>query len=79
MNKAEAAIRAMLRERGAGKTLCPSEVARVLAGPDGDWRVRMAEVHAAVDRLEAEDAVSLSWKGAPLARRDGPYRIAILR
>lgn len=75
MSAAEAAIMAMLRERGAGKTLCPSEVARALAGPDGDWRGQMAEVHASVDRLAAEGRIALSWKGASLALRDGPYRI----
>lgn len=70
-----ASIRAMLAERGPDKTLCPSEVARALAGVDGEWRNRMDEVHAAADALLAEGAVALSWKGAPLRTRDGPYRI----
>lgn len=77
MSGVEALIAAMLHERGAGKTLCPSEVARALAGPDGDWRGRMAEVHAGVDRMLTVGSVALSWQGASLAQRSGPYRIAL--
>ena len=67
---------AMLHARGAGRTLCPSEVARDLAGKGGDWRARMEEVHGAVDQLLDEGEVTLSWKGQALQRREGPYRIA---
>ena len=68
-------IAAMLVQRGPGKTVCPSEVARALAGPGGDWRAHMDEVHHAVDELAATGRIVLSWKGAALPRRDGPYRI----
>lgn len=70
-----AMIAAMLAARRSDATLCPSEVARALAGEDGDWRARMGEVHAAVDGLVAAGAVRLSWKGAAMAVRGGPYRI----
>ena len=40
-----------------------------------DWRGEMARVHAAVDRLVADGAVRLSWKGEALTVREGPYRI----
>ena len=70
-----AMIAAMLAARRPDATLCPSEVARALAGEDGDWRARMEEVHAAVDGLVAAGAVRLSWKGAAMAVRSGPYRI----
>ncbi|MFW5634767.1 MAG: DUF3253 domain-containing protein, partial [Erythrobacter sp.] len=33
---AEQAILALLEERGPGRTICPSEAARRLAGPQGD-------------------------------------------
>lgn len=69
------AIRDVMASRGPGKTLCPSEAARALAGADGDWRARMDEVHAATDALLAEHAVLLSWQGKRLQERDGPYRI----
>jgi hypothetical protein len=64
-----------LLARGAdGATVCPSEVARVVAG-GADWRGEMAAVHAAVDGLLAQGLVRLSWKGSDMAVRDGPYRI----
>ena len=68
-------IAEMLAVRRSDATLCPSEVARALAGEDGDWHARMGEVHAAVDALVAAGAVRLSWKGAAMAVRGGPYRI----
>jgi hypothetical protein len=68
-------IERLLAGRAAGRTLCPSEVARKLAKGGECWRDRMAEVHAAVDGLLARQSVALSWKGEPLPRREGPYRI----
>lgn len=68
-------IERLLAVRGAGKTVCPSEIARALAGEGGDWRARMGEVHAAADALLCNGRVALSWKGRRLAAREGPYRI----
>ncbi|MFD1950372.1 DUF3253 domain-containing protein [Sphingomonas arantia] len=70
----------LLAARAPGATVCPSEVARVLAkaaGADvaGDWRHFMPAVHAAVDGLVEAGAVRLSRKGRPMAVRAGPYRI----
>lgn len=76
MGEAGAAILALLEARGAGKTICPSEAARSLAGPNGDWRARMDEVHAAVDALVKDSAITLSWQGNPKSERRGPYRVA---
>lgn len=76
---AEDRLSALLHGRGSGKTLCPSEVARDLAGPGGDWRLSMGAVHEAVDALLSEGRITLSWKGKPLPRRDGPYRIGTPR
>jgi hypothetical protein len=72
---AEEAILALLARRAHSASICPSEAARHLAGPQGDWRAQMAAVHAAVDALVAADAISLTWKGAPMQKRRGPYRI----
>lgn len=76
MTAAEAAIRALLAERAPGTTICPSEAARRLAGPQGDWRAEMAAVHAAVDIMIAQGTIALSWRGEPKQKRRGPYRIA---
>ena len=68
----------MLARRAAGATICPSEVARALAGNGAseEWRKAMPAVHAAADGLLQCGAVQLSWKGEPLEKRSGPYRIA---
>jgi hypothetical protein len=79
LSEAAARIDRLLRQRGSGKTICPSEVARELVGENGDWRARMDEVHRAVDGLVAADRIALCWKGVPLPRRDGPYRIGVRR
>ena len=76
LSAARTALLALLAERAPGTSLCPSEVARRLAGPEGDWRAKMAAVHAAVDILAQEGVIGLSWKGRPMAKRRGPYRIA---
>lgn len=72
----EEAILTLLAERSDSATICPSEAARRLAGPEGDWRAEMDAVHAAVDALLARGAITLSWKGSPMQKRRGPYRIA---
>jgi hypothetical protein len=72
---------ALLAARAANATICPSEVARMLAKPADagtgteDWRALIPAVHEAVDRLTAEGQVRLSWKGRQLSSRSGPYRI----
>jgi hypothetical protein len=70
------AILALLASRAEGATICPSEAARLLAGPQGDWRAEMEAVHAATDALAEAGALRLSWKGAEMQKRRGPYRIA---
>ena len=74
MDAREATL-ALLAARAEDATVCPSEVARALAGPDGDWRDAMPEVHAAVDQMVSDELVRLSWKGCRLTTRAGPYRI----
>ncbi|TMM46713.1 DUF3253 domain-containing protein [Qipengyuania marisflavi] len=72
---AERAILNLLARRGPDATICPSEAARLLAGPAGDWRAQMTGVHGAADQLAADGRIRLTWKGASLAARDGAYRI----
>lgn len=72
MNDPRAMTLSMLASRAPNATVCPSEVARAIAS---DWRGAMPEVHAAIDELVEAGQVRLSWKGKPLAKRLGPYRI----
>jgi hypothetical protein len=76
----EHAMREILRlaQRRAGKTTCPSEVARALAAGNSapeTWRSYMPVVHAAADELNAIGKISLSWKSVAMPTRSGPYRI----
>jgi hypothetical protein len=79
--KARAVTLSLLDQRAADATVCPSEVARALAGEGAGegWREAMPVVHTAVDCLLRDGVVRLSWKGAALETRSGPYRIAYRR
>lgn len=72
-------ILSLLANRKVGATLCPSEVARALAGGSAgdEWREAMPIVHTAADRLRNAGAIWLSWKGVSLETRSGPYRISL--
>lgn len=74
-DKVSDAVLALLAAREANGSVCPSEIARAIT-PGTNWRSAMPSIHAAVDKLLAEDLVQLSWKGEPLAERKGPYRIS---
>lgn len=71
----------LLARRTGQATICPSEVARMIAGkadadPKGPlWREEMPVVNVVIDQLVAEGVVELSWKGKVMASRNGPYRI----
>lgn len=77
--KAAKAISSLLAERAATATICPSEAARLLAGPAGDWRAEMETVHRAAREMAAAGEIVTSWKGEPRAVDDGPYRIGKTR
>jgi len=70
------AIREQVRARGAGKSICPSEVARTLAP---DWRALMPRVRHQAQLLSATGEIAVTQKGRPvhaeLAR--GPIRLAL--
>ena len=73
MTSARTALLTLLEQRQKGASVCPSEVARQIGGKE--WRDRMPAVHATVDDLLGEGRIVLSWKGEPMPRRNGPYRI----
>lgn len=72
------AILAMAAERGADKTICPSEVARTLF--DTQWRNHMDQVRQAAIALMQEGKVSITQKGEPVnvEHIKGPVRIKIV-
>ena len=64
-------------DRGAEKSTCPSEIARMLFAPD--WRKHMAEVRAVAIGLAEQGKVRITQKGLPvdLGAIKGPIRIVI--
>lgn len=76
----EERIRSLCHERGSGKTVCPSEVARDLAGSDEKrWRLLMAPIRAQAVRLAIDGAIVIRRKGRivdPVAFK-GIYRLGL--
>ena len=75
----ETAIDELLEARGAGKTICPSEAARRVAGSDdGDaWRDLMEPARRAARRLVEAGTVEVTQKGHRVdpSTAKGPIRI----
>ncbi len=73
-----ATILSLAAARGSNKTICPSEVARML-WPD-EWLNHMIEVRSAAFTLQDEGKVQISQKGEEVLNTDvkGPIRIRIL-
>lgn len=59
-----AATRALLRKRGQGKSICPSDVARIVALPE--WRARMDDVRFVVRSLIDDGLVVATRGGRPV-------------
>ncbi len=72
----EAEIARQVNARGAGKTICPSEVARAL---DAEWRALMPVVRAAADAMAVRGEIVVTQKGREVAacRARGPVRIGL--
>jgi hypothetical protein len=79
-DRATAAILDLLAERDPGKTICPSEAARVLAG-DGDFRPYMDPVREAAGRLAEAGRIEVTQKGQRVDVADvrGPIRLGLRR
>jgi hypothetical protein len=73
---AEAAILTLALDRGAGRSLCPSEAARALAE---DWRPLMPLVRQAAAALAARGAIVVTQRGAPVdaLHARGPIRLGL--
>lgn len=74
----EQTILALLRERAAGKTICPSEAARAVAD---DWRPSMERARCAARRLVARGALEITQKGRVVdpSTAKGPIRLRLPR
>ncbi|MGL4322649.1 MAG: DUF3253 domain-containing protein [Beijerinckiaceae bacterium] len=72
----------MIAERGADKTICPSETARALGGDHPDqWGPLMQPVRRVAVRLAREGRVTILRKGRMVDPDDfkGVYRIGLPR
>lgn len=70
-------IMRLVRERGPGKTICPSEAARAL--DDKHWRSLMDAVREAAINLHGDGTITIEQDGKPI-RSDkftGPVRLRI--
>jgi hypothetical protein len=78
MDRTEAKILELLGERDPGKTICPSDAARALAG-DASFRPYMEPVREAAARLVGEGRLVVTQKGEPvdLATVRGPIRLGL--
>lgn len=77
----EATILRLCAERGPEKSICPSEVARALAGPDETrWRLLMHPVREVAFDLAREGRIQVLRKGRPIALEQarGVIRLAIV-
>lgn len=70
-----ALILELLDRRGPGKTICPSDAARALAG--ARFRSLMDETRAAAAELAAEGAIEVTQRGEVVdpATARGPIRL----
>jgi hypothetical protein len=72
----------LVGERGVGKTICPSEVARAMAGDHPDaWGPLMQPVRKVAVALALGGRVVITRKGKPVDPTDfrGVYRIGLPR
>lgn len=73
------AIEAAVASRSNGKTVCPSEVARALAGADErSWRQLMKPIRAEAIRLADAGRLEIRRKGKTVDPQNfkGVYRLA---
>jgi hypothetical protein len=75
-----AAILRLTAARGPERSICPSEVARDLAGGlDGPWRPLMGRVRTQAKHLARDGQVDILRKGRPLPAGEAPHGVIRLR
>jgi Protein of unknown function (DUF3253) len=72
------AIVALTAARDPGRTICPSEAARALAGENGRWRELMPSVRRVAGALAEHGALRVSQRGREVdaAAVRGPIRVS---
>ena len=77
----EAKILELLGSRGAGKTICPSDAARAVAGTDERtvWEPLMEPARAAARRLVAQERILMTQSGQVVdaSTAKGPIRLRL--
>jgi Protein of unknown function (DUF3253) len=75
------AIDRLLRARAADATICPSEVARELAGEDGSWRAAMPRIRDVAAGMVDAGRLRVTRRGLDVDARSagGPIRLGRLR
>ncbi len=81
-NEIELVILEMLAERGAGKTICPSETARRMAnlvGSPEQWRAWMSRTRATAIRMASRGTLVILQHGerVDLTTVRGPIRLGL--
>lgn len=77
----EEAIVRLLSARARGATICPSEAARLVGGPDeSDWRPLMEPARRAARRLVAAGRAEITQGGrvVDVSTATGPIRIRLV-
>jgi len=73
-------ILSLCAERGAEKSICPSEVARALAGNDEKlWRLLMHPIRDTALALAQEGRITILRKGRPVDPTEVPKGVIRLR
>jgi hypothetical protein len=77
----EATILRLLAERGDGKTIGATDVARALPGAGTDWHLRMTPVRRVAIKLALQGRVVIYRKGKAVDPNDfkGVYRLGLAR
>ncbi|RYF75739.1 MAG: DUF3253 domain-containing protein, partial [Comamonadaceae bacterium] len=77
----EECIFALLSIRQPGATICPSEVARSLAGEGGAWRGHMAHIRQVAQALAQHHRLRVTRGGMPVdaTAPGGPIRLGLPR
>ncbi len=75
----EAAVRALLRSRGPGRSICPSDIARLVGGPT--WRTRLPVVRECAVKMTKRGELEILRRGRVVTTKptEGVLRYRLTR